>query len=231
MGQRSYRKLVVAGVRPAQLLVSLTVTLVAVSGCAAGGSSGRTAGPASSLPSASVSAASPVASQAVPSAAPRKAKAALTGTPSAVVTSTPSAAAVHAISPLPTKTAVQPATWSRPDKSLKAAPAAVTGAVGPTQQVRVVRLADVKGRPVITVTTSVGPKAAEAAVQSAQQAPGSVAVSVDQRVGALTQPQSNDTYRAQQWALTRLSAEDTWTHSTGPPSITVGFIVATECYR
>ncbi|MCW2549699.1 MAG: putative subtilase-family protease, partial [Mycobacterium sp.] len=75
----------------------------------------------------------------------------------------------------------------------------------------------------ITVTTSVGPQAAAAAVRKAQSAAGSVAVSVDHRVSTLSQAQSNDTLRAQQWALTRLAAEDTWVHSTGA-GVTVAVI-------
>jgi type VII secretion-associated serine protease mycosin len=202
--------------RPAQLLVPLTVTLVAVSGCAAGGSPGRAARPAPSF-SAKSSPAPEIAPAATPAVASKAAPKAPSATPPAVVTSKPSASleATPVSAPLPVKAAIKQASWSRPDTSLKVAPAVVTGAVGVKQQVRVVRLADVKGRPVITVTTSVGPKAAAAAVQSAQQAPGSVAVSVDHRVSTLSQPQSNDTLRAQQWALTRLSAEDAWVHSTG----------------
>jgi serine protease len=114
--------------------------------------------------------------------------------------------------------------WSRPDASLHAAPKLITGAVAKSQRVRVVRLAEANGRPLISVNTVVGPEAAAAAVRQAQGAAGTLAVDVDSRVSILSDPlPSNDTYRSQQWALTRLAAESTWQVSQGA-GVTVAVI-------
>ena len=118
----------------------------------------------------------------------------------------------------------QASAWSRRDASVSAAPKLVTGVVASNQRVRVVRLAKHNGRPVITVSTAVGPQAAASAVSQAQNAEGTVAVDVDSRVSILSDPvPSNDPYRSQQWALTRLAAESIWPVSQGA-GVTVAVI-------
>ncbi len=113
--------------------------------------------------------------------------------------------------------------WNAPDPSLRARPSEVVGAVAAGERVRVIGLQSVGGKPVVSVTTAVGPQAAVAAVSQAQRAAGSLAVSVDRRRTALGQPVSNDTYRGAQWALTKLAAEDTWQYSRGS-GVTVAVI-------
>ena len=212
--------------RPAHLLFPLAATVV-VAGCAGGGATGRVASPAARQTASRNTAASTPAPTTNPTQPPTLA----TSTPSTPGAGTSSAPVIGVKAPATTvsasATAVSPppqdTAWSRPDASLKAAPVAVTGKVAKKQQVRIVRLAEVRGHPVISVTTAVGPQAAAAAVTAAQQAPGSVAVNVDHRVTASDAPLSNDPYRGNQWALTRLSAENTWVHSTGA-GITVAVV-------
>jgi serine protease len=169
--------------RPARLLIPLTVTVVVASGCAAGGTSPGAAQSARQTESVKPVQATLVAAQ------------------------------------LP-----QAGAWSRRDASMSAAPKLVVGVVASNQRVRVVRLAKHNGRPVITVSTAVGPQAAASAVSQAQNAEGTVAVDVDSRVSILSDPApSNDPYRSRQWAMTRLKAESIWPVSQGA-GVTVAVI-------
>ena len=113
--------------------------------------------------------------------------------------------------------------WNAATGSLRLAPSEISGAIGPRERARVVRLSSVNGRPMISVSTAVGPAATAAVIRNAQAAPGSVAVAVDGRRHTLGQPASNDTLRSQQWALNVLSAENTWVHSQGA-GVTVAVI-------
>ena len=186
--------------RPERLLLPVLATVVVAAGCAAAGPSGRATRPVG--PAARAGAGE--------SSVPQQAS----GPFRAV---TPAAAREPAASPQ------QAVTWSQPGASVKAAPSAVTGVVTKNQPVRIVRLAEVKGVPVVSVVTAFGPIAAAAAVREAQREPGSIAVNVDHRVQALDQAQSDDPLRSQQWALTTLDAEATWVHSRGA-GVTVAVI-------
>jgi type VII secretion-associated serine protease mycosin len=80
-------------------------------------------------------------------------------------------------------------------------------------------VSNVGGRPVISTRTVADRAAAEAAVATAQQDPRTVSVGVDHVVHATdlnaTAAQTNDPYRAVQWGLTKLQAEQDWARTTG----------------
>ncbi|GAA3393101.1 S8 family serine peptidase [Cryptosporangium minutisporangium] len=124
--------------------------------------------------------------------------------------------------------------WDAPSASVTAPAESVVAKVAADQPVRIVTVRSVGGRPVISTRAVTGRAAAAAAVVDAQQDRSTVSVGVDEvlriaddgtpvttagspTVGSAAAGTTNDTLRANQWALTRLRADETWTRTTGSP--------------
>jgi type VII secretion-associated serine protease mycosin len=100
-------------------------------------------------------------------------------------------------------------------------PATLVAEAPKTGAVRVVTVRSVGGRPQVDVRTVAGRAAAAEAVAGAQRQADVVSVAVDTR--AHISAQSDDPYRAQQWALTRLKAEELWGRRSGA-AVTVAVV-------
>jgi type VII secretion-associated serine protease mycosin len=114
----------------------------------------------------------------------------------------------------------QPVTYGLADTPAELLPANVST----EQPVRVVSTTlDSGGRPVVTVHTATDTAAATVLVRRAQQAPNAVGVEVDAPMHALDLGTGTDTYRGQQWDLTKIRVSDAWRQATGA-GVTVAVI-------
>ena len=151
----------------------------------------------------------------------------------------------------PTPAGTTAGRWDTRTASVDAAPASIVAGAPEHGSVRVVTVSTVDRQPRITTRTTSGRRAAEAAVAAAQREPGTVSVGVDRVLHAAdvttpdnsattgptstgptstgvgptadAVPLSDDADRPDQWALTLLRAEQTWTRSTGT-GVTVAVI-------
>ncbi|MDZ7576753.1 MAG: S8 family peptidase [Candidatus Nanopelagicales bacterium] len=106
-----------------------------------------------------------------------------------------------------------PARWTQADESVYAKPGKVIEGVRRGEEVRVVSVREVNGRPKFVEREANGRRAAKDLVERAQARDDVVAVAVDTKVRVSAS--SDDTYRSQQWALDMLEAEDAWSGATG----------------
>lgn len=102
--------------------------------------------------------------------------------------------------------------WTEPDPSVDASPVAITKDVGRHEEVRVVSVVDVGGRPEVIVQEAEGATDARRQVADAQDTPGVIAVEIDKKVTTQT---VNDPRYGELWAMPVLQAEKAWRVSTG----------------
>ncbi|MDP4015215.1 MAG: S8 family peptidase [Candidatus Nanopelagicales bacterium] len=105
------------------------------------------------------------------------------------------------------------ARWTQPDESATAKPGEVIEGVRRGEEVRVVSVREVNGRPKFVERDAKGRRAAKDLVERAQAKDDVVAVAVDTKVRVSAS--SDDTKRSEQWALDMLGAEDAWSAATG----------------
>ncbi len=194
----------------ARTAVTLTLAICALAGCTGAPGRGAAAhdGPLVTRPEAtqSLTPATGLAPTTNPASTPADASTSTSATaaarPGKATTSSPSAASwSHHLKARPPRT-----------------PAAIVADAPAGKPVELVTVEDRAGRPVISTIVAADRTAAEAEVRHRQADPAVLDVSLAQPVHVLDSPRrplalaspSNDPFRAKQWALTTLEAEDTW---------------------
>ena len=115
--------------------------------------------------------------------------------------------------------ATTPTDWTERDASVDAAPAELAADVDATEVARVVAVVERNGKPSFDVTPVRGNAQARSVVSREQGDGQTVSVAVETKQKFVLGTQSNDQYRASQWALNTLNAESAWRFSRGAGQI------------